>query len=178
MAAPRLIPNYTYDDFCQWKGRWELIDGIPFAITSSRDTRHQCITPQILFSIVTAIKKSKTKDWEVCTSIPLLINVRTILFPDVAIFSGTPKEEYLDYPPLLIVEVLAADTIKKDRVAKFEIYQDFGVKYYLIADRETCSTEVFILQNGSYQKASESNPTRFELGKDCSIYLDLNSIWD
>ena len=26
------LPHYTYDDYVQWEGRWELIKGIPFAM--------------------------------------------------------------------------------------------------------------------------------------------------
>jgi hypothetical protein len=26
------LPYYTYDDYVQWEGRWELIRGIPFVV--------------------------------------------------------------------------------------------------------------------------------------------------
>ena len=33
MTIPkRFIPHYTYEDYKQWKGNWELIDGTPFAM--------------------------------------------------------------------------------------------------------------------------------------------------
>jgi len=25
----KLLPNYTYNDYAQWQGRWEVIEGIP-----------------------------------------------------------------------------------------------------------------------------------------------------
>jgi hypothetical protein len=25
----KILPHYTYEEYCQWKGRWELIEGIP-----------------------------------------------------------------------------------------------------------------------------------------------------
>ncbi len=26
------LPHYTYDDYIQWKGDWELIYGVPYAM--------------------------------------------------------------------------------------------------------------------------------------------------
>jgi hypothetical protein len=25
----KILPHYTFDDWIQWEGQWELIDGIP-----------------------------------------------------------------------------------------------------------------------------------------------------
>ena len=27
------LPHYTYEDYLCWEGRWELINGIPYAMT-------------------------------------------------------------------------------------------------------------------------------------------------
>jgi hypothetical protein len=24
------LPHYTYDDYAQWEGRWEIISGVPY----------------------------------------------------------------------------------------------------------------------------------------------------
>ncbi|HSV11108.1 MAG TPA: hypothetical protein VLI68_10085 [Hanamia sp.] len=32
MSAVKLLPHYTYEDYCHWEGRWEVIDGIPYAM--------------------------------------------------------------------------------------------------------------------------------------------------
>ena len=37
------LPHYTYDDYCQWEGRWELIGGIPFAMSPLPVPVHQRI---------------------------------------------------------------------------------------------------------------------------------------
>ncbi len=41
MSAVKLLPYYTYEDYCRWEGRWELIDGIPFAMSPAPTPRHQ-----------------------------------------------------------------------------------------------------------------------------------------
>jgi hypothetical protein len=30
--AVKILPHYTYHDYENWEGRWELIDGIPYAM--------------------------------------------------------------------------------------------------------------------------------------------------
>ncbi|WP_301924323.1 hypothetical protein [Ferruginibacter sp.] len=32
-SAVKILPHYTYEDHCQWEGRWEIIEGIPFAMS-------------------------------------------------------------------------------------------------------------------------------------------------
>ena len=31
--AHEYLPHYTYEDYCMWEGNWELIDGIPYAMS-------------------------------------------------------------------------------------------------------------------------------------------------
>ncbi len=33
LIADRYRPHYTYNDYCQWEGKWELIEGIPYALS-------------------------------------------------------------------------------------------------------------------------------------------------
>ena len=41
------LPHYTYDDYVQWEGRWELINGIPYAMTPAPSVKHQLISQNI-----------------------------------------------------------------------------------------------------------------------------------
>ncbi len=44
MAKPALkmedLPHYTYDEYVQWEGRWELIRGIPVAMVPMPVMKH------------------------------------------------------------------------------------------------------------------------------------------
>ena len=40
------LPNYTYADYAQWEGRWELMDGVPFAMAPSPSFQHQSVSGQ------------------------------------------------------------------------------------------------------------------------------------
>ncbi|MGC8783703.1 MAG: Uma2 family endonuclease, partial [Armatimonadota bacterium] len=47
MVVPKYLPHYTYADYVQWEGRWELIEGIPFAMSPQPSFRHQRISHRI-----------------------------------------------------------------------------------------------------------------------------------
>jgi hypothetical protein len=31
--AIKILPHYTYADYVQWEGKWEVIDGVPHAMS-------------------------------------------------------------------------------------------------------------------------------------------------
>jgi hypothetical protein len=37
----KILPHYTYEDYCRWEGQWELIDGIPYAMSPMPRPQHQ-----------------------------------------------------------------------------------------------------------------------------------------
>ena len=55
--AHKDLPNYTYKDYCQWQGRWELIDGIPYAMSPMPVPKHQRIAANILSEFRMELKK-------------------------------------------------------------------------------------------------------------------------
>ena len=61
MSAVKLLPYYTYEDYCNWEGRWELIEGIPFAMSPAPAPGHQRILAKIITRFSNAIIKSKWK---------------------------------------------------------------------------------------------------------------------
>lgn len=58
MGTIRILPNYTYKDYCLWEGRWELIEGIPYAMSLAHTPRHQWIVVNIVSEFRGSIKKS------------------------------------------------------------------------------------------------------------------------
>lgn len=42
--AYKILPHYIYEDYCRWEGQWELIDGIPYAMSPASNIRHQDIS--------------------------------------------------------------------------------------------------------------------------------------
>ncbi len=38
--ALKLLPHYTYDDYIHWEGQWEIIKGIPYAMSPAPIPAH------------------------------------------------------------------------------------------------------------------------------------------
>ncbi len=43
-SAQKYRPYYTYENYCEWEGRWELIDGIPYAMSPLPVPAHQLLS--------------------------------------------------------------------------------------------------------------------------------------
>lgn len=180
MNAVKILPHYTYEDYCQWEGRWELIEGIPYAISPAPTPRHQWIVVNIVSELRAAIKKSKCKHCKVYDFIDVKVEEDTILQPDASIVCKPIYKKFLDFPPSLVVEILSEATALKDRISKFSIYENFGIKYYLIIDPEKETVEIYCLENSKYllQNFSPENPFTFSLSDDCKIDVVLENIWE
>jgi Uma2 family endonuclease len=69
-------------------------------------------------------------------------------------------------------------TTRKDKILKYQLYEEAGVKYYCIVDPETASADVFVLQKDRYRKseAFKDGRMRFDLGP-CRIEFDFSKIF-
>ncbi len=53
------IPQYTYKDYELWEGDWELIKGIPYAMSPAPNWRHQDFGGDFVTLFKTALNKNK-----------------------------------------------------------------------------------------------------------------------
>ncbi len=180
MNAVKILPHYTYEDYCLWEGRWELIDGIPYAMSPAPNMKHQWLVANVIFELKKGLKESKCKHCKVYDFIDLKIVEDTILQPDCSIICKPTKRNFLDFPPALVAEILSEATALKDRISKFSIYENFGIKYYLIVDPEKGSVEIYLLKNSKYilQKFSPGGAFAFILEDDCELKVVLKNIWE
>lgn len=169
------IPRYTYDDYKLWKDDWELIDGYPYSMTPSASGIHQDISGEIYFQIKSQLKEVKCSnncfpyyelDW--------VIDNDTVVRPDIAVVCGDRIKEFIDRTPQLIVEIISKSSAYRDRIVKKELYESQKVKYYLIADPDTKTVEVFELIDDQYQQLDKNE---FSLSAQCRISFDFSVIW-
>ncbi len=88
---------------------------------------------------------------------------------------GDPSDDYQLIPPVMILESSSPTTYLRDRNTKFNFYEMYGVKYYIIADPQKKSVEVFELVDNKYR---QTTTTDFILTPQCSIQLDVFNLWD
>lgn len=174
----KILPHYTYDDWLHWEGKWELIDGIPIAMSPAPVPQHQRVAGNLSAELHNALKNAKCKKCSIYHPIDYKISDDTILVPDLLIVCGKIDKKYLDFPPALVVEILSPSTALRDRNTKFDIYQQQGVKYYLIVDSAKQTVEVYEHSNGEYQLKSVDNDFTFYLEEGCAITTAFSDIWD
>jgi len=108
---------------------------------------------------------------QVYQPIDVKIKDDTVVNPDLLIVYTEIEGHFLDKPFLLAVEILSSSTEVKDKVTKFSLYQDFGIKYYVIVDPENSSFIIYTLNHeGKYLEQKESI---FNLDNECVIDVDI-----
>lgn len=176
--ADKYRPQFTYEEYLLWEGRWELIEGMPYAMSPAPSPNHQDINANLIVLFKAAILKNCRKS-KVYMPIDWKINDKTVVQPDVLIVCKKIEKKYLDFTPSLVIEILSPSTSYKDRHEKFELYEQQAVKYYLIVDPQFKKTEVYELIDNKYQPVSIS-PIEYEFTLDEGYKLPVNfdGMWD
>jgi len=179
----KLLPHYTVEDWEKWEGKWELVEGIPYAMSPLPTPKHQRIS-----LLIGSLLEEELKECESCVSlisIDWVISEDTILEPDNLIVCSEDLEKELfskkrlEFPPAVVFEILSPSTQEKDRILKYQIYEEQGVRYYVIVDPETEEVEIYELKEGKYTLSAKFNRDgehTFDLGR-CKPKLNLSKIW-
>lgn len=174
----RLLPHYTYEDYLHWEGQWELIEGIPYAMSPMPCPEHQAIAGN-LHAELRASLKSAGCNCKVYQPIDYKIADDTILNPDLLVVCQPITKAFLDFAPELVVEILSPATALKDRHTKFDIYETQQVSYYVIVDVDQKLIEVYRLsEDRKYQKQELDPKTAFQFKlPSCTFDLVFDTIW-
>ncbi len=170
------IPRYTYEDYVNWEGRWELIDGLPYAMSPLPSINHQKMNSNINIQLAKLLENC-----EHCTAllpVDWRIDKDTVVQPDNSVVCKEVSGQYLSDPPCLIFEILSPSTAYKDKNIKYQIYEAQGVKYYVLIDILTQTAIAYHLMDGHYeifcQTGNESISFHLE---PCDIIFDFAKIW-
>lgn len=167
------IPLYTYKDYIQWEGDWELINGHPHAMSPSPVRKHQLLAGKLSREAARLLESNTVcNDCEVFTDLDWIVNDETVVRPDLMIVCGDFKDDFLRFPPAMVIEILSPTTILKDRHIKFQLYQTQQVRYYIMVNPDTQTCEIFKLQNGMYIIADSLQ--EFALPGECLIQWNIS----
>ncbi len=170
------VPHYTYEEYKQWEGRWELIHGIPYALSPAPSIRHQQVNGNLFAEIQRNLSSCEhcqaliPIDWRIADDI--------VVQPDVSIICYPATGNYIEKPPVLVFEILSASTKDKDRIVKYELYERAGVKYYVIVDPDIERISAFELRDTKYVSIKDqfSGTAEFAFGS-CRLTIDFSAIW-
>jgi Uma2 family endonuclease len=132
----------TVDEFLAWaegrEGRWELYDGVPYAMPSER-VGHIEVKGAVYLALLRAVRKAGVPCHVLTDGSGVRISQHVMHGPDAIVYSG-PKlpDDALEVPnPLILVEVLSPSTRRFDETVKRDGYFSLpSVQHYLIVDPE------------------------------------------
>ncbi|MGB9782274.1 MAG: Uma2 family endonuclease [Moorellaceae bacterium] len=157
IEAPKL---YTYDDYLKIDDghRYELIEG-ELVLTPSPGTLHQFVVGNI-FKILDEYARRSGAGKVLFAPVDVVLDEpakHNVFQPDVIFISqereGIIEEGRVNGAPDLVVEVLSAGTIRRDRGKKSRQYFKSGVREYWLVDPQERLVEIFVPGEKDWQRA-------------------------
>jgi len=171
-SQPFESPRYTYEDYCQWEGQWELIQGTPYAMVPAPIKIHQQIGSTLLSELADCLhcEVLLDEDWKISSDM--------VLKPDIAVVCDDSNPNYISKTPDVIFEVLSPSTAKRDETLKFSVYEEEGVEYYVLVYPDGLLAKVYQLKDGHYVKTAECDTETFSFDEaSCAFTLDFMEIF-
>lgn len=163
MGLPqRDIEFHSYGDYLAWRDdvRYELIDGIAYAMSPAPSVSHQEIVVELTRQIGDALDDAP------CRVLIVPVDVRlprgdeadeaidTVVQPDVLVVcdSGKIDERGVRGAPDWVIEVLSPATAAHDQVKKRDLYERAGVREYWLVHPVDRLVTIYHLEQGCYGK--------------------------
>jgi len=177
MSALQILPHYNFEDWQLWEGKWEIIHGIPYAMSPAPVPKHQIIANALGAEFHFELKKCK--DCKAMQPVDYKVGDDTVVQPDLLIVCEPIAKPYLDFAPVLIAEILSPSTALKDTHTKYQIYEQQKIKYYLIISPDKEEVEVFENSDKGFQRinAGSSFTHQFIFSEECVVDIDFKEIW-
>jgi len=175
--AKEFLPKYTVDDYRLWEGDWELIEGIPYAMSPSPFGIHQRVISELISQILPQIKSCDNHCY-VYPELDWIIDENTVLRPDLIVICRDIKE-YLKETPEVVVEVVSKSTAQKDEHLKFAIYEKEKVPFYVLVYPDIGKVRVFQLVDRKFDKYfdGEDGILEISLKNGCNFKVDVKKLF-
>jgi Uma2 family endonuclease len=173
--------QYTYKDYLSWEDqeRWEIINGTAHNMPPSPGFEHQ----RISMAIIEVLLNSKDKLRE-CTllhaPLDVVLSETNIVQPDIFIICDQQKikAQHIKGAPELIFEIISPGTATRDKREKKDIYEQFGVKEYILVYPNLKNVEQYILSKTQYGKAEIINWDETFTLETFALEIDLRKIFN
>lgn len=153
---------YTYADYLKLEieEMVEIIRGKIFRMSPAPGTTHQTISSNLHFQIRLQLEKGPCTVFHAPIDIVLPIENKkrnkstTVVQPDICAICDPRiiEEKAIFGTPDFVIEIIAGKNVKKDTQIKYSVYEEAGVGEYWIVFAYMHFVEVFILENGKFQR--------------------------
>lgn len=183
-----LSKTYTYADYLTWRfgEAVELLKGKILAMSPAPSRKHQAVSRQLSILIFNYFTAKKCEAYAAPFDVRFPTNpnakrdkdIYTVVQPDFCVICDREKldDRGCIGAPDLIAEIVSIGTEKRDRKDKRDLYEEFGVREYWIADPYERLVEVYVLdEKGCYGKSAiygEGDSFHSFLFPDLAIQVD------
>ena len=164
--ARRDIDRHTYADYISWSDdvRYELIDGIAYAMSPAPTRRHQEVVGEMYRQIANTLKGSPCQPYIAPFDVRLPntnaansardSDIDTVVQPDISVICDQSKldDRGCSGAPDWVIEVLSPSTASHDQIVKRALYERVGVREYWVVHPIDRIVTIYVLENGSYGK--------------------------
>ena len=149
--------GYTYEDYVKIPEepgyRFEVLEGI-LVREPSPSMHHQRVSSALYRQLADFFDNFDPKGELFFAPLDVTLTTSNVLQPDIFFVSAARRrimrEERIDGPCDLVVEIMSPSNRRKDRLQKMEIYRKAGIPHYWLVDPEENTLEAFMLKEGSY----------------------------
>jgi len=179
--------RFTYADMLDWDDntRYELYDGQPVALASPSNN-HQLICMELSRQIANYLVGKRCKVYPAPFDVRLFEedgdtpeDVSIVVQPDISVVcdSGKTDGHGCKGAPDMVIEVASPSTSRYDKLVKFNLYLQAGVREYWIVDPADRVVSVYLLKDGQYHAAAYGADSSVPVGvlDDCTI--DLSTVF-
>ena len=171
----------SYEEFLEWcdEDTWaEWVDG-EVIVFSPASTRHQDLA-DFLVSVLRIY--AEARNLGVVCSAPFQMKLERGREPDVLFVArehlSRLKENYLDGPADLVIEITSPDSIERDRGRKFVEYEASGVREYWLIDPLRERAEFYQLdEEGFYRPVSPDVEGVYRSQVVSGFWLKVEWLW-
>ncbi len=173
----------TYEEFLEWADEdtyAEWVDG-KVEMMSPASRKHQKLA--LYFgSLLSEFEEQGAGEVYIAPFQMRLTNVRRGREPDVIFVVKDNlhhlKNNYMDGPADLAIEIVSPESALRDRGAKYAEYEAGGVREYWIIDAESKRADFFVLDaEGRYQRASPDDAGKYQSAIVPGFWINVNWLW-
>jgi Uma2 family endonuclease len=152
--------RYTWSDYRSWgdEQRWEIIDGVAYAMSPAPSTRHQGIVLRLSARIERGLAGKPCRPFVAPTDVRL--SETDVVQPDILVACDPSKvtATHVAGAPDVVVEILSPATAIRDLRQKKALYERTGVREYVVVDPLEQYAMRFLLGPDGFDKGTVFGP--------------------